>query len=365
MEKVSYLLKNRKEKVQLPENLGFGQIFTDHIFEMDYSSQRGWYNPTIKPLENLSIHPATMFIHYGQAVFEGLKAFKTTEGEVVIFRPGRHLERLNNSSRRLCIPEIDVDFVLSALKKLVWIDRDWIPTKKGESLYIRPFIFGSDPVLGVKPASNYKLIIILSPVGAYYPEGFKPVKILATDDYVRAVRKGIGECKTLGNYAASLYASENAKQQGFTQVLWMDGVEQKYIEEVGTMNIFVRFNNEIATPKLTGGILPGITRESVIQILKDWEMKVTERLISMDEVITEYKMGNVLGIFGTGTAAIISEVDLLKYKEMEMRFVCDYPDDIALKLFDKLTSIHYGLTEDRNNWLTYVSEKEVEVARSL
>ena len=362
MEKIAYQLKESKEKVNLPVNLGFGQIFTDHIFEMDYNSDQGWYDPRIKPLEQLSLHPATMFIHYGQTVFEGLKAFKTKDENVVIFRPDRHLQRLNNSSRKLCIPEIDINFVLSALKELVWIDREWIPTKKGESLYIRPFIYGSDPFLGVKPSSSYKLIILLSPVGAYYPEGFKPVKILATSEFVRAVRKGIGECKTPGNYAASLFATEYARRQGFTQVLWMDGVEQKYIEEVGTMNIFIQFKNEVATPKLTGGILPGITRESVLQILKDWEIKVTERLIPMEEVMSEYKKGNVLGIFGTGTAAIISEVELLKYKDMEMTFISNQSNDLALKLFDRLTSIHYGLSEDKYNWLTHVTKKEVEVA---
>ncbi len=362
MEKISYQLKQRREKINLPGNLGFGQIFTDHVFEMDYSVEKGWFYPIIKPVEQLSLHPATMFIHYGQAVFEGLKAFKSKDGNVAIFRPERHFQRLNNSSRRLCIPEIDIDFVLSALKELVWIDRDWIPTKKGEALYIRPFVYGSDPVLGVKPSASYKLMILLSPVGAYYPEGFKPVKILATDEYVRAVRKGIGECKTPGNYAASLFASEYARKNGFTQVLWMDGIEQKYIEEVGTMNIFVRFKNEVATPKLTGGILPGITRESVIQILKDWEMKVTERLISMEEVISEYKKGNVLGVFGTGTAAIISEVGLLRYKDIDMTFDSKQSNDLALKLFDKLTSIHYGLTEDKYNWLCHVAKKEVEVA---
>lgn len=361
MEKISYRLLERKEKPIFPASLGFGQVFTDHIFEMDYTVEKGWHNPTIKPLANLSYHPATMFMHYGQACFEGLKAFKTKEGDAVIFRPEKHLQRLNNSSRRLCIPEINIDFVLSALKELIWIERDWIPTKKGESLYIRPFVFGSDPVLGVKPSASYKFIILLSPVGAYYPEGFKPVRILATDEYVRAVRKGIGECKTPGNYAASLLASEYARQQGFTQVLWMDGVEQKYIEEVGTMNIFIRFKNEIATPKLTGGILPGITRESVIQILRDWEMKVTERLIPMEEVISEYKKGNVLGVFGTGTAAIISEVELLRYKDFDMKFESEASTDIALKLFEKLTSIHYGYTEDKYNWLVQVEKKVVEI----
>lgn len=361
MEKIIYKLKEKREKVVLPNQLGFGQIFTDHVFEMDFDETKGWHNPTIKATESISMHPATMFIHYGQAVFEGLKAFKSEEGNVVIFRPEKHLQRLNNSSKRICIPEIDADFVLSAMKELVWIDREWIPANKGESLYIRPFIYGSDPFLGVKPSSRYKLVILLSPVGAYYPEGFKPVKILATDDYVRAVRKGIGECKTPANYAASMYAGEAAKNLGFTQVLWLDGVEQKYIEEVGTMNIFIQFKDEVATPKLTGSILPGVTRASVIEILKAWKMNVTERLISIDEVVSEYKKGNVLGVFGTGTAAIISIVGLLKYKDSEMVFKSNQSDDLAVKLFEKITSIQYGFSEDEYNWLTPAMSKEVEV----
>jgi branched-chain amino acid aminotransferase len=248
--------------------------------------------------------------------------------------------------------------MLYALKELVAIEQDWIPSKKGESLYIRPFIFGTDKLLGVRPSTTYKLIILLSPVGAYYPEGFKPVKILVQDDYVRAVRKGLGECKAPANYAASLIASQQARANGFTQVLWLDGVEQKYIEEVGTMNIFIRFKNEIATPKLTGGILPGITRKSVLQILNDWEMKVYERLVPIQEVVDEYKKGNVLGVFGTGTAAVISMVGLLSYKDMEMKFE---DDGFALKLFNEITSIQYGTKPDRYNWLTYVEKKQVEV----
>ena len=358
MDKINYQIKERAEKVVLPDNLGFGAIFTDHIFEMDYNPKQGWHNPVIKPLEDLSIHPATMFIHYGQAVFEGLKAYKTGNGDVVIFRPDEHFNRLNRSSKRICIPEVDVDFMLHALKELIAIEQNWIPARRGESLYIRPFIFGTDEILGVRPSITYKLVILLSPVGAYYPEGFKPVKILVQDDYVRAARKGLGECKTPANYAASLLAAQLARQQGFTQVLWLDGVEQKYIEEVGTMNIFVRFKNEIATPKLTGSILPGITRKSVLQILNDWEMKVSERLILMQEVIDEYKKGNVLGVFGTGTAAVISMVGLVKYKDLEMNFT---DDEFALKLFNEITSIQYGVKPDRYNWLTYVEKKQVEV----
>jgi branched-chain amino acid aminotransferase len=361
MEKLKINIAERTSPVVLPKNLGFGQIFTDHVFEMDYSPDKGWYNASIKPLNDLDLHPATMFIHYGQAVFEGLKAFKTVNGEVVIFRAEKHIHRLNNSSKRICIPQVDIPFVLNALNELVAIDKEWIPANKGEALYIRPFIFGSDAFLGVKPSSNYKLIIILSPVGAYYPEGFKPVKILVQDDYVRAVRKGLGECKTPANYAASLLAAEDAKAKGYTQVLWLDGIEQKFIEEVGTMNIFIRFRNEVATPKLTGSILPGVTRDSVIRRLKDWDMNITERLVSIDEIISEYKKGNLLEIFGTGTAAIISSVGILGYKDLEIKLSTDEPGELALKLFEELTSIHRGTKEDVHNWLTYPERKPIEV----
>ena len=362
MEKIKYQLKDGQNKISLPDKLGFGVIFTNHIFEMDYDPQKGWHNPVIKHIENLSLHPATMFIHYGQSIFEGLKAFKTENGDVVIFRLEDHLERLNQSAKRVCIPEVNISFMMHALRELISIERDWIPTKEGESLYIRPFVFGSDPFLGVKTATEYKLVILLSPVGAYYPEGFKPVKILAQDDYVRAVRKGIGECKTPANYAASLLAAEEARKKGYSQVLWLDGVEQKYIEEVGTMNIFIRFKDEVATPKLNGSILPGVTRKTVLQILKDWNYPVSERLVPIDEVVSEYKKGNVLGIFGTGTAAIISSVGWLTYKGFEMTINNGEPDELALKLFNEITSIHYGRGEDKYNWLTYVDKARVEVS---
>lgn len=361
MEKIRYHIKEKEGHVKLPDNLGFGQYFTDHIFEMDYDPQNGWHNAEIKPLHDLNIHPATTFIHYGQSIFEGMKTFKNKNGDAVLFRGDNHISRLNNSARRICMPEVDVDFVLSALKDLIAIEKNWIPSKKGESLYIRPFMFGADPFLGVRPSVKYKFVILLSPVGAYYTEGFKPVKILVQDNYVRAVRKGIGDCKTSGNYAASLLAGEEAKKKGFTQVLWLDGIEQKYIEEVGTMNIFVRFKDEITTPKLTGSILPGITRDSVIQILKDWGMNVTERLISIDEVVDEYKKGNLTDVFGTGTAAIISSVGLLSYKDNNMLINNGEPGELAVKLFDEITAIQNGSAEDRFNWITKVEKKEVEV----
>lgn len=361
MEPIKYIIKERTEKITLPKNLGFGQIFTDHIFEMDYSPSKGWYNPTIRPLDSLQMHPATSFIHYGQTIFEGLKAFKTVYGEVVIFRPDVHLQRLNNSAKRICMPEIDESFVLDALKELVAIDSDWIPTNRGESLYIRPFMYGTDPALGVRPSNEYKFVILLSPVGAYYPEGFKPIKILIQDDYVRAVRKGLGECKTAANYAASLLAAKEAAKKGFTQVLWLDGVEQKFLQEVGTMNIFVKFKDEVSTPELNGSILPGVTRRTVIQILKEWGIKVTERPISVDEIISKYDSGELEGLFGTGTAAVISSIGYLTFKDKNMTFNNGQAGELDLKLFNELTSIHYGEKEDTHNWIFKVEKKGVEV----
>jgi len=362
MEQINYNIKERTEKIQFPDNLGFGKIFTDHVFEMDYTENKGWHNPAIKPLSDLQMHPATMFIHYGQAIFEGLKAYKTVNGEVVIFRPDQHIQRLNNSARRICIPDVDNDFLLTALKELINIERDWIPTNQGESLYIRPFIYGNDPFLGVNPAHVYKLIILLSPVGAYYPEGFKPVKILAQDDYVRAVRKGLGECKTPANYAASLLAGEEAMKQGYTQVLWLDGVTQRFIEEVGTMNIFINMKDEIVTPKLNGSILPGITRKTVIQLLKEWDMNIVEREITIDEVIENYESGDLLGVFGTGTAAVISSVGWLTFKDKDMIINNGEPGELAVKLFDEITSIQYDIKEDTHNWLFKIEKKEVSVS---
>ncbi|MFA6978730.1 MAG: branched-chain amino acid aminotransferase [Ignavibacteriaceae bacterium] len=354
MEKISYQNKSRTSKVELPSKLGFGTIFTAHIFEMDYSSEKGWHNCAIKPVENLSVHPAAMFIHYGQSIFEGLKAFHTVDGETVIFRPESHLKRLNNSAKRLCMPQIDEVFVLHALKELVSIEKDWIPTNSGESLYIRPIMFGTDEILGVHPSKKYKFIIMLSPVGAYYPEGFKPVKILMQDDYVRAVRKGVGDAKTSGNYAASLLATEIANQMGYTQVLWLDGIEQKYLEEVGTMNIFVEFENEIATPKLTGSILPGITRASVIQLLKDKNYTINERLISVDEFIEAYNNGKLKGVFGTGTAAIISPVSEVTFKDKKMVINNGEASNLAVELFNEITEIQRGNSTDKHNWITKV-----------
>ncbi|MGD8449907.1 MAG: branched-chain amino acid aminotransferase, partial [Desulfobacterales bacterium] len=232
--------------------LGFGSIFTDHMFNMDYNPQDGWHHPRIEPYASMDMDPATMVLHYGQGVFEGLKAFRTDSGDIQLFRPGDNFKRLNNSARLLCIPEIDEVFALDALKQLLVIEKDWVPSTPGTSLYIRPTIIATDPFLGVRASHTYRYFIILSPVGAYYAEGFNPVKIWVTRNHVRAVRGGVGEAKTPGNYAASLFAGEQAHQQGYTQVLWLDGIEQEYIEEVGAMNIFFVINGELITPMLSG-----------------------------------------------------------------------------------------------------------------
>ena len=352
---INFQLVERDSKVQLPENLVFGRNFTDHIFEMDYNEDLGgWINPTIKKFENFKMSPAAMALHYGQAIFEGLKAYKQDDGRVALFRPEQNFGRLNKSSKRLCMPETDTDFLMEALKELVKVDQDWIPTKPGHSLYIRPVVFATDPFLGVRPGNTYKLFIMLSPVGPYYPEGFKPVPILVTDKYVRAVRKGIGDCKAAGNYAASLMAQREAKAEGYSQVLWLDAIEQKYIEEVGTMNIFIQFKDEVVTPMLTGSILPGITRLSVLEILRDWDYNVSERNVSIDEVAKAYEDGNLVELFGAGTAAVISSIGKLKYKDLVMKFSDTEAGELGKKLYKEITDIQYGRIEDRYNWLTYL-----------
>ncbi len=354
MNDISIELVKRTSKVVLPDNLLFGRTFTDHYFEMDYSKEKGWHNAKIKPYSEFPVSPATMVFHYGQAIFEGLKAYKQIDGKIAVFRPEKNFERLNNSAERMCIPKVDEKFILKAMMELIKIEQDWIPTKKGYSLYIRPFIFGSDPILGVKPSDEYKLMIILCPVGPYYPQGFKPVPIYVTDQFVRAAKKGIGECKTAANYAASFAGQAEAKKEGYSQVLWLDGIEQKYLEEVGAMNIFVQFKDEVTTPMLNGSILPGITRLSCLQILKGWNYNTTERLISINEVIDSYKSGNLVEMFGTGTAAIISSVGRLKFHDTILQFNEDKAGELSTKLYEELTGIQFGEIEDRFGWMTYL-----------
>ena len=331
--------------------LGFGSIFTDHMFNMDYNPQDGWHNPRIEPYASMDMDPATMVLHYGQGVFEGLKAFRTESGDIQLFRPSDNFKRLNNSSRLLCIPEIDEAFALDALKQLLVIEKDWVPSTPGTSLYIRPTIIATDPFLGVRASHTYRYFIILSPVGAYYAEGFNPVKIWVTRNHVRAVRGGVGEAKTPGNYAASLYAGEQAHKHGYTQVLWLDGIEQKYIEEVGAMNIFFVINGELITPMLTGSILPGITRNTVIALAKKWDIKVTERKISIDEVLDAYKSGKLEEIFGSGTAAVISPVGEIKYGDTVITVGNGNVGPMANKFYKTITDIQYGNIKDSSGWI--------------
>jgi len=335
-------------------NLGFGKYFTDHMFVMEYSTEKGWYDPKIIPYGPLHMDPSTMVFHYGQAIFEGLKAYKTADGKVLLFRPSKNMERVNISNDRLCIPQIDVPFAIEAIKALVKVDEDWIPTEEGTSLYIRPFIISTDPNLGVRPSNTYKFIIILSPVGAYYPEGINPVKIYVEDKYVRAVKGGIGYAKTPGNYAASLRAQMDAKEKGYTQVLWLDGVEKKYIEEVGTMNVFFKIKGEVLTPSLAGSILAGITRDSTIELLKSWNVKINERKISMKEIYDAHAAGTLEEAFGTGTAAVISPIGELNWDGNKITINNGKTGELAQRVYNGITGIQSGEVEDKFGWTVEV-----------
>ncbi len=331
--------------------LGFGTIFTDHMFNMDYNPDEGWHNPRIEPFGPFTLSPATMVLHYGQAVFEGLKAYRNASGNIQLFRPERNFSRSNKSCRLMCIPEVDEDFALKALKELLTVEKDWVPSAPGTSLYIRPTIISTDAFLGVRASHTYRFFIILSPVGAYYPEGFKPVKIWVSAHHVRAVPGGVGEAKTPGNYAASLYAAEKAHQHGYTQVLWLDGVERRYVEEVGAMNIFFFIKGELVTPELTGSILPGVTRDSVIELAGHWNIPCAERKITITEVIEAQKEDPQFEVFGTGTAAVISPVGHIKYGDIEVTVNNNEVGPMTQKFYDALTDIQYGRAEDPMSWV--------------
>ncbi len=347
--------KNTNPKAKPDQSkLGFGQHFSDHMFIMDYNLEKGWHDARIVPYGPIQMDPSTMVLHYGQAIFEGLKAYKTKEGKITLFRPEMNMKRINNSNSRMSIPPIDVDNAVEAVKTLVSIDRDWIPTEPGTSLYIRPFIIATDPYLGVRPSHTYKFIIILSPSGAYYPSGINPVKILIENEYVRAVRGGTGFAKTPANYAASLKAQEIAHEQGYVQVLWLDGVERKYIEEVGSMNVFFKIGDDVITPSLDGSILPGITRDSVIHLLKHWGIKVSERKLSVQELYEAHAEGKLIEAFGTGTAAVISPMGELNWDGKIITINDGKIGELSQRLYDTITGIQNGTVKDEFNWLTEV-----------
>lgn len=337
-----------------PDTLIFGRTFTDHMFVLDYTEGQGWHDARIVPYQPITLEPSTVVFHYGQTVFEGLKAYVTKEGKVLLFRPDRNFKRLKNSSARMSIPALDEELALQALKELVAIDRDWIPNAPGTSLYIRPFIIATEPYLGVAPSKNYQFIIIMSPVGLYYKEGMNPVKILVEQQYVRAVAGGTGEAKTGGNYSSSLIAQQKASEQGYSQTLWLDGKEHKYVEEVGSMNIFFKIDGEVITPALNGSILPGITRDSIINVLKSQNIPVTERRISIDEIVEAYKAGKLEEAFGTGTAAVISPIGEFLWQGEKIIVNDNKIGELTTKLYDTLTGIQNGTVEDTFGWTVEV-----------
>ncbi len=332
------------------DNLGFGVHFTDHMFMMKWDQQQGWHDAEICPYHDFQLDPAAMVFHYGQAIFEGLKGYKGKNDQIFLFRPTDNFNRMNESASRMCMPRLPVEKVLKGLKALLYLDRDWIPSGDGATLYIRPTMIAVEPTLGVKPSSSYYFYIIMSPVGAYYAEGCNPTKIYITEKYVRAVQGGVGHVKTAGNYAASLFASEEAKKAGYTQVLWLDACERKYIEEVGTSNIFFKINDELITPPLQGSILSGLTRDSVMKLVGEWGVKVIEKRISIDEVIAAIKDGSLKEVFGTGTAAVISPVGELFYKDEKYIINNGETGELSQRLFDELQMIQNGEKEDPFNW---------------
>jgi branched-chain amino acid aminotransferase len=331
-------------------DLSFGTVFTDHMFMMDYVEGHGWHDGRIVPYGPLSLDPAASVLHYAQEVFDGCKAFRGQDGTVRLFRPDKHAQRLINSAHRLCIPELDHATVVQSIVQLVRREQDWVPRTVGTSLYIRPTIIATEPFLGVRPAKRYLYYVILSPVGAYYAEGMNPVKILVADRFVRAVEGGVGEAKTSGNYAASLYAAEEAHNAGFTQVLWLDGVHRRYIDEVGTMNIMLRIGDEVITPPLNGAILPGVTRDSALHLLREWGLKVSERPISIDEVVEAADKGTLREVWGTGTAAVISPVGELAYKDRRIPVGGGQIGDLTKRLYDAIVAIQYGMARDPYGW---------------
>ncbi len=334
--------------------LGFGHIFSDHMFVMDYKTGLGWHNARIVPYAPIELDPSALVFHYAQECFEGLKAYRTESGDIQLFRPEKNALRMQSTHKRLCIPEIPVEDFVDAIKALVAVDADWVPSEPDTSLYIRPFTIATEPVLGVKAADEYKFMVICSPSGAYYAEGMNPVKIYVEDEYVRATPGGTGYIKCGGNYAASIAAGEKAHDLGYSQVLWLDGVERKYVEEVGSMNIMFKMNGEIYTAPTVGTVLPGITRMSCIELLKDWGYKVNETRFSIDDVMKAAEDGKLEEVFGTGTAAVISPVGALTYKDETVTINGGKTGELTQRLYDTLTGIQFGKIEDNMGWTVKV-----------
>jgi len=349
--KIKFTENEMKNEKTPAEQLVFGTKFTDHMFIADYTEGTGWHDHRIVPYQPLTLDPSASILHYGQTVFEGMKAYLSEDGIIRLFRPEQNMKRMNTSADRLSMPQIEEELAIEALIQLLEIDKEWIPTEPGTSLYIRPFMIATEAHLGVSASKTYSFIIIMSPVGSYYKEGIHPVKILVESEYVRAVAGGTGTAKTAGNYASSLKAQEVADREGYAQVLWLDGLERKYIEEVGSMNVFFKIDGEVVTPALNGSILDGITRKSIIELLKYWGVPITERKVSMEEIREAYLNGKLDEAFGTGTAAVISPIGELRWKG-ELFYVNNgETGELSQKLYDTLTGIQRGIIEDSFGWV--------------
>ena len=334
--------------------LVFGKCMTDHMLIIDYDEGQGWHDARIVPYGPLMIDPAAKVLHYAEEIFEGLKAYRTADGSIQLFRIMDNVRRLNASADRLCMPQIPEDMAREAIIELVKMEQDWVPHEKDTSLYIRPFMIGLDAALGVHSSHHVQFIVVVCPVGAYYPEGLNPVKIYIEDQDVRAVKGGTGMAKTGGNYAASLRAGNRAEQKGYTQVLWLDGVHRKYIEEVGAMNVMFKVAGKILTPDLNGSVLDGITRRSCIQLLKDWGYEVEERRISAEELFEAAKNGTLEEAWGTGTAAVVSPIGELAEGDEKCIINNNQIGEVTQKLYDQLTGIQWGRVEDPHNWITKI-----------
>ena len=348
--------EKRKAKPSDESQLGFGKIFTDHFFTMTYHTGRGWHDPLIEPYRPLQLDPTAMCLHYGQEIFEGMKAYRGKGGALFLFRPTENIRRMNVSAERLCMPQVDEGLFLEALTKLILLEKEWIPHGSGTSLYIRPTMIATEPSLGVHSANEYLFFIIVGPVGTYYPEGFAPTKIFVTEEYCRSAPGGTGYCKAGGNYAASLYAGEIAKNMGYTQVLWLDPVERKYVEEVGTSNMFFLIGNELITAPLTGTILPGVTRDSVIRLAGSWGVKVSERRLSMDEVMAAIAGGTLREAFASGTAAIVSPVGQIYYRGVEHQIGGGKTGPLTERLYNEILQIQYGMKDDPFGWRLKIAD---------
>lgn len=350
------ITKTTAPKEKTPsDKLGFGKVFSDHMFLMEYDKGQGWHDPRIVPYGPIELMPCANIFHYGQEVFEGLKVYRTADGVLQLFRPTENIRRMNNSSERLCIPEFPEEMFMEAVRQIVELEADWVPHEHGASLYLRPFIIGTEAALGVHSSSKYLFMILCSPSGTYYTCGIDPVKILIESRDVRAVRGGTGYAKSSGNYAASMRAGEVAEAKGFTQVLWLDGVHMKYIEEVGAMNVMFKIDGKIVTPDISSGsVLPGITRKSCIEVLKDWGYEVQERDISVDELIDAIENGKLEEAWGTGTAAVVSPMGLLNYKDIDHIVNNNEIGPLTQRLYDELTGIQWGTIPDTRNWIVKV-----------